>query len=145
MWSGFRPRNLDQRSGLREAPEGTSSVEADGTRLYRGHRAPSRPSSYGTLSLVQGDNPSLPMITTVPAYSVEIRRAFGPIRHARPVERFGIRGTIPLSRDARKGSRRGAARWPPPESAGPALEVPEGREGRDGEQLDSLAAPCCRG
>ena len=24
-WSGFRPRNLDQHSGLREAPEGTSS------------------------------------------------------------------------------------------------------------------------
>jgi len=25
MWSGFRPRYLDQHSGLREAPEGTSS------------------------------------------------------------------------------------------------------------------------
>ena len=25
MWSGFRPRYLDRHSGLREAPEGTSS------------------------------------------------------------------------------------------------------------------------
>ena len=46
MWSGFRPRYLDQHSGLREAPEAPRPVEA--RRLYRGrpHKADLRHSSH---------------------------------------------------------------------------------------------------
>ena len=45
----------------------------------------------------QHSSPSC-LITTVKWLSRELSSY--PIRHARPVERFGIRGTIPLSRDA---------------------------------------------
>ena len=92
MWSGFRPRYLDQHSGLREAPEGTSS---------RGSTASLQ--GVGLTRLIFGTRPTLALPE---AYRTRLVMRLGrepssyPIRHAQPVGRFGIRGTIPLSRDA---------------------------------------------
>ena len=69
------------------------------TRLFKNARreAPSLRSRMPHKADRQHSSPSC-LITTVKWLSRELSSY--PIRHARPVERFGIRGTIPLSRDA---------------------------------------------
>ena len=57
----------------------------------------------GLTRLIVGTRPTLALLE---AYCTRLAMRLGrepagyPIRHARPGERFGIRGTIPLSRDA---------------------------------------------
>ena len=95
VWD-VRPRNLDQHSGLREAPEGAST---------RGSTASLQGVGLARLAatVIVGTRPTLALLE---AYCTRLAMRLGrepsgyPIRHARPVERFGIRGTIPLSRDA---------------------------------------------
>ena len=57
----------------------------------------------GLTRLIVGTRPTLALLE---AYCTRLAMRLGrepagyPIRHARPGERFGIRGTIPLARDA---------------------------------------------